>query len=149
MNDMNSEAVRTLQEAFDNHEPLLIFPFGLRSEVYRPIGDGFVYPEGVCFMDVNWPKMDTGNPIHFVEGGNLTGPYIPKNGENIGFDRRWTLGKAIIYRMTDEALDNGVYEYISGERNQNRPEKTKKADRKLAKGYCDEFVAEILAENRP
>jgi len=132
---------KKLHERFENHTPLVIYPFGVGSNTGpRVIAEGFVYPEGVFFFDIGWnnPLAGTGTD-HFVEG-KIEGPF-PDFEETMC----WEVGKkAIIHELPDDDYSSSFVNELSvGKNNRERAERyegDKYKSRNRAQEMADRFM---------
>ena len=137
-----------LQKCFENHSPLVIYPFGVGDDNgSRVIAEGFVYPRGIFFFDVGWDNPMGGyhssHPGHFVDG-DIEGSF-----PDTGNTRYWKVGN---YATIHEVPDNGRRSELGNElavakENQKLVERFKDDNgnnRKRAKKVADEYVQEIL-----
>ncbi len=135
---MNTE----LQKRFENHTPLMIYPFGVGNPTGpRVIAEWFVYSEGVFFFDIGWnnPMAGTGTD-HFIEG-KIEGPF-PDLEETM----YWKVGKrATIHDIPDDDYSSRFEEELAvGKNNREwakRYEGQKYKSRSRAQEIADRFMS--------
>ncbi|MCF6187189.1 MAG: hypothetical protein L3J49_06900 [Desulfobulbaceae bacterium] len=140
-----------LQERFEEHSPLMIYPFGVGDSTGpRVIAEGFVYAEGVFFFDVGWnnPMAGTGTD-HFVEG-RIEGPF-PDLEENM----YWKVGESATIHDIPEGSprrrSSFDREFAVAKENIRLVERFKDDEyknRARAKAVADKFVRDSLECHR-
>ncbi len=138
---------KELLQRFESHAPMMVYPFGIEDAIGpRVIAEGFIYPEGVFFLDSGWNTLTGGyhssHTGHFVEG-KIEGPF-PGSEETL----YWKVGQyAIIQEIPDgDYRLSFEHELAMARENQTVVERFKGDDNKnrvRAKTCADEFVREF------
>ena len=69
--------MKTLEQVLEDHDPLVIFPFGIKESMCRGVGDGFIFPDTFFWLDAGWNDPEGGagtGSDHYIEG-KIAGPF--------------------------------------------------------------------------
>lgn len=142
---------KELQKRFEEHAPLMIYPFGIGDATGpRVIAEGFVYTGGIVFFDVSWNNplggYNSSHTVHFVEG-EIEGPF-PDFEETV----YWKVGHATIHEIPDDDYSSSFdRELAVAKENQiliERVKHDKWKNRDRARKLADKLAKRCLSPTR-